>query len=366
MSASRAWVTLVLVSVLGCSGSPDDAGSGGSSGGGSGGSSGGGSGGAPDSGVQDSGRDSDVLKDAEPGDGDAPDAAAPSPGCAVAPVYPHGTTEGSVATGGGSRSFRVHVPPGYEPTRATPVVLMFHGGGGNARQFQERSAQMDPIADREGFITVYPQGTGALGTWNGGLCCGRAAQDNVDDVGFVAALLDHLEGALCVDRHRVFATGMSNGALMSHRLACELSQRIAAIAPVAGTLGVEPCTPERPVALMQIHGTEDGHVPWEGGVGCGPSGADFTSVPSTLEGWRQRNGCASTTSELFTQGNGRCVGFDGCAAPAVLCTLEGSGHSWPGGDPAANIANCPADGPQSDSFSASEVAWRFFADNPMR
>lgn len=288
----------------------------------------------------------------------------PSPGCEAADsTYSPGTTEGSIDASG-TRSFRVHVPPGYEARTPTPIVLMFHGGGGSGLQFQTASARMDAIADREGFITVYPEGTGTLATWNGGICCGRAVLDDVDDVTFVSELLDHLETELCVDRNRVFASGMSNGGILSHRLACELSERFAAVAPVAGTIGVTDCAPTRPVPVMHIHGREDGHVPWDGGMGCGPSSASFTSVPSTMEGWRMINECEATQAEIFTEGDGTCTAYDGCAAPVVLCTIDGAGHSWPGGEPGPNVADCPEDGPQSQTFSASEAAWQFFSENP--
>lgn len=279
--------------------------------------------------------------------------------------YRPGTSEG-VIDFGGRRSFRVFVPSGAEAGRPLPVVLVFHGGGGSAEQIQTDSARMDAIAEREGFLTVYPEGTGVLATWNGGLCCGRAVEAEVDDVGFVGALLDHLEAELCVDPSRVFATGMSNGAILSHRLACELSERIAAVAPVAGTIGVSDCRPTRAVPVMQIHGTDDGHVPWDGGVGCGPAGASFVSVPETMDGWRERNGCGEETTVTVSEGNGSCAEFVDCEAPVVLCTVEGGGHSWPGGVPKTSVVDCPSDGPQSSTFSASEVAWNFFAENPRR
>lgn len=291
---------------------------------------------------------------------------APSSGCeANSAAYPLGTTVGSVSVGSRQRTFRLHVPPGYRPGQPLPLVLMLHGGGGNGEQLQTQSARMDTIADRDGFITVYPDGTGLLPTWNAGLCCGRAVQDGLDDVAFMTALVDHLQAELCTDVRRVFAAGMSNGGMMSHRLACELSQRIAAIAPVAGTLGVPECQPARPVPVLHVHGDHDGHVPWSGGEGCGPANVAFTSVPSTVEGWRVRNGCDSTTSVYFEQGDGRCIAFEGCRAPVVLCAIEGGGHSWPGGVPKAGVADCPADGIQSETFAASEVAWRFFQENPM-
>lgn len=318
-----------------------------------------GSSGPPDSGGTDAG-----ASDGGAPDGDDTDSRVP--GCSAgSTTYPRGTTVGSIDAPG-ARSFRVHLPPGYAPGRAAPLVLMLHGGGGSALQLQTQSSNMDEIADREGFITVYPEGTGALATWNAGLCCGRAVEEGVDDVAFVNALLDHLEAELCVDRRRVYAMGMSNGALLSHRLACELSHRIAAIAPVAGTIGVTDCAPARPVAVMQIHGTSDGHVPWNGGVGCGLARVSFISVPDTMERWRVLNACGANQDEVLVQGDGRCTAYVGCTAPVTLCAIEGGGHSWPGGVPKSGVVDCPADGPQSATFSASEAAWRFFADNPRR
>jgi polyhydroxybutyrate depolymerase len=271
-----------------------------------------------------------------------------------------------LAHDGAPRTFRVHVPPGYDGSEPRPLVLMFHGGGGSGRQFEQASSRMNPIADREGFIAVYPDGSGALQTWNGGGCCGYAVTNDVDDVGFVSALLDHLEAALCIDTQRVFASGMSNGGIMSHRLACELAGRFAAIAPVAGTDLTASCMPARPVPVMQIHGTDDGHVPWDGGEGCGLAGVSFTSVPDTMEGWRSRNGCTEMTAAYFAEGDGTCRSYVGCAegADVVLCSIEGGGHNWPGGEPPAGLIECPGNGGQSTTFSASEAVWRFFAAHP--
>lgn len=281
-------------------------------------------------------------------------------------AYPAGTSTGSLRVGGERRTFRVFVPTSYRPDQPTPVVLLLHGGGGSGEQLEERSSGMNPIAERERFIAVYPDGTGLVRTWNAGNCCGRAQRDEVDDVAFIDALLDHLDLSLCTDNARIFATGMSNGAMLSHRLACELSERIAAIAPVAGTIGVSDCQPSRPVAVLQIHGTADGHVPWAGGVGCGPSGADFTSVPETMEGWRLRNGCETDNPTTFEQGDGKCEIYPGCEAAVALCAVEGGGHSWPGGLPTQGAIECPGNGGQSTTFPASEQMWKFFEANLMR
>ncbi|AKF02979.1 Hypothetical protein DB32_000127 [Sandaracinus amylolyticus] len=267
---------------------------------------------------------------------------------------------------GATRTFRVHVPPAGDGASRLPLVLVLHGGGGSGRQI-EIGSRMNAIADREGFVAVYPDGTGHIRTWNGGGCCGSAVTDDVDDVGFFAALLDHLEASLCVETSRVYATGMSNGGIMSHRLACELADRIAAIAPVAGTDMTRACTPARPVAVLQVHGTEDGHVPWDGGMGCGPAGVPFTSVPETIARWQARSGCGASLARFFEEGDGHCARSADCTgADVALCTIEGAGHSWPGGGRSADVVECPADGEQSTTFRASEAIWRFFADHPMR
>ena len=139
--------------------------------------------------------------------------------------------------GGRQRSYIVHVPPAAREGRPLPVVLNFHGGGGNA-EAQQKYSRMDALADAEGFLVVYPDGTGRMAdkllTWNAGTCCAYSVTNNVDDVGFTLALLADLEARQPVDRRRVYATGLSNGAMMAWRLAVEASDRIAAIAPVAG------------------------------------------------------------------------------------------------------------------------------------
>jgi polyhydroxybutyrate depolymerase len=160
---------------------------------------------------------------------------------------------------------------------------------------------------------------------------------------------------------------MSNGGILSHRLACELSDRIAAVAPVAGTDMTSACTPARPIAVQQIHGSADGHVPFDGGEGCGPAGVPFTSVPETMQRWRTRNGCGDASVVTFEQGDGRCETYQGCSAGAdvTLCTIAGGGHNWPGGKPPAGLVECPGNGGQSSTFSASEAVWRFLSRHPL-
>jgi polyhydroxybutyrate depolymerase len=153
---------------------------------------------------------------------------------------------------------------------------------------------------------------------------------------------------------------MSNGGMMTHRLACELPQRFAAFAPTAAVELAPSCTPSEAVPLMHVHGTDDGHVPVGGGVGCGPSGVDYPPLAETMETRRLINGCSATTSVAFTVGDGTCTRWDDCDADVVLCMIEGGGHSWPGGEPNAGVIDCPADGSQSTTFDASIQIWTFF------
>ena len=202
----------------------------------------------------------------------------------------------TVNVDGLERSYRVHVPVGFNNTRPTPVVLAFHGGGSNAEQMVSFSG-LSQKADQGKFIVVYPNGTGRLPaalTWNGGICCGHAKENNVDDVAFVRALLDDLEQAVQIDHQRVYATGMSNGAILVYRLASELSECIAAIAPVAGTMGIPTCNPGRPVPVIHFHGTADESIPFQGGKGP-KSLADinFFSVEHSISAWIKANGCTA-------------------------------------------------------------------------
>jgi polyhydroxybutyrate depolymerase len=147
---------------------------------------------------------------------------------------------------------------------------------------------------------------------------------------------------------------MSNGGVLAHRLACELSDRIAAIAPVAGVLGVPDCAPARPVSVLQFHGTLDTLVPFAGN-------ASFPAVAPTLAAWAARNGCDEHGVEILRQGDSRCTSWPGCddGAEVVLCVVDGGGHTWPGGQP------LPALGHTTSAISATDLAWSFFERHPM-
>jgi polyhydroxybutyrate depolymerase len=213
---------------------------------------------------------------------------------------------------------------------------------------------MNALADTRGFVVAYPEGLG--GSWNAGQCCGESARSNVDDVAFARAVIDRLSMEYCLDPRRVFSTGMSNGGFLSHRLACELSDRIAAIAPVAGVLGIPTCAPRRPVPVFHFHGTLDGLVPYNGG-----GLLNFNSVADTLRGWAQRDGCGAMPMEFLRRGIVHCDRWPGCrqGAEVQLCTVDGGGHTWPGAFP------IPLFGVTAREVSASELMVEFFERHPM-
>ncbi|HNT75088.1 MAG TPA: PHB depolymerase family esterase [Anaerolineae bacterium] len=240
-------------------------------------------------------------------------------------------------------------------------MIVFHGGGGNAENVQ-RMTGFTATADSENFIVVYPNGTGPLKeklfTWNGGTCCGYAVENDVDDVGFVRTLIVDLTGVANVDPQRIYATGMSNGAIMAHRLACELSDVIAAIGPVAATQNIETCQPERPVPVIHFHGDGDRHAPYAGGIGEESlAGVDFVSVEETIAFWVSHNSCDTAPQEEQTGSIIHTVYTD-CnqGADVELYTVVGGLHPWPGGKPGWLGGDEP-----TQEISANDLMWAFGA-----
>src|SRR3954454_3613204 len=162
------------------------------------------------------------------------------------------------------RTYLVYVPKGYDPKKPAPVVLALHGAAMNGSMMVWFSG-LNKKSDEAGFIVVYPSGTGtgSFLAWNTGGSKGKMAEGRADDVAFIGKLLDDLGTVVKVDEKRVYACGMSNGGMMCYRLAAELSDRIAAVAPVAGTIAIDESKPKRPVPVIHFHGTEDRLVPFE-------------------------------------------------------------------------------------------------------
>jgi polyhydroxybutyrate depolymerase len=259
----------------------------------------------------------------------------------------------TIMSGGLSRTLNVHVPKSYDPTTAMPLVLNFHGYSSNASQ-EDLLSQMSAKADAAGFIAIFPEGTNS--SWNAGACCGQAVTDGVDDIGFVKDILDTAASKLCVDEHRIYATGMSNGGFLSNRIGCELADRFAAIAPVAGVTGVPTCTPSRPVPVIHFHGTADTLVPYDGNASM-----NFVAVPDDFAAWGARDACTDMPSTTFTAGDVTCSSYLHCGggAAVTLCTVQNGGHTWPGGTPVPTL------GYTTTNISATDTMWSFFQAHPL-
>lgn len=277
--------------------------------------------------------------------------------------------EQSLRHGGRDRSYVVRAPRDVGATGTSlPVVLVLHGGGGSAAN-AERMTGFTALVERERILVVYPNGSSRLGplrTWNAGHCCAYARDQDIDDVGFINALLDTLESRYPVDRARVYVTGMSNGAMMSHRLARELSHRIAAIAPVVGALFGDEPAPGGPVAMLAFNGTLDQLIPPDGGGNGRTVAGGFGGMrtrPYTEQGtyWARANGCTGAPT-VTTQGVLVHTRYTCPAGRAVeLQLVQDNGHAWPGGQTGTRRA----DGP-SRSIDATTTMWAFFAAHPKR
>jgi polyhydroxybutyrate depolymerase len=259
-----------------------------------------------------------------------------------------------------TRTYYVHLPLSYKGKQAAPLVLAFHGSGATGKDLAQQS-HLNDVSDAGGFIVVYPDGYQQQ--WADGRGTTPPEQAGVDDIGFVSALIDKLAGELAVDKNRVYVTGLSNGGIFSHRLACELANKITAIASVSGTMAENTsarCQPARPVPVVLFMGTNDSSVPFEGGEVDGDQGMDL-SAAETIQQWVTYNACSSIpsfapappaandgTSVLRTQ-------YSSCKdnAEVILYTIEGGVHTWPRGTDTTS--------PElQSSLDASQVIWNFF------
>jgi polyhydroxybutyrate depolymerase len=301
----------------------------------------------------------------------------PSHAAAARPLRP-GEREIAIRFDGRDRSYRVFVPTSAMRLRHVAVVVNFHGGGSNDVG-EERFSQMDRAAARDGFVVVYPNGTGVLRgsllTWNAGTCCGYAHTHEVDDVGFTLAVLDDLARRLPVNTREIFATGMSNGAMMAHRLAAEASERIAAIAPVAGGLVTTSFHPSRAVPVLEFHSIDDPRALFYGGLGPPFPGTDnrvlHPSIPKIVAQWASFDGCPSRPHVSATiSAGGRSatqLRYAPCRAGAevILWRLTGAGHVWPGGQQNTSPWARRLLGPPTAIIDANELMWHFFERHPL-
>ena len=258
----------------------------------------------------------------------------------------------TLRVGASERAYEIHLPNGRAPAEHVALVIVLHGGGGDAETARHQSG-MDAKSDQEGIIAVYPLGTGRRGrpvlTWNAWRCCGAALAQKVDDVRFIRELVDALAGRYRIDRDRIYATGHSNGGMFAYRLGCEASDLVAAIAPLAGALDTDECHPAERVSVVAFHGTADEHVLFEGGE---PKRAfDLNkrvdnSVAFAMNFWKKRNGCPAEPTRA-RDGKVLHEAYACAEGTAVeLYATEGGGHVWPPG--------------------ATDRIWEFFKRHPKR
>lgn len=296
---------------------------------------------------------------------------------AFAATLAPGDHEFSIAYQQLRRSYLVRVPPQVAGGNRLPVVINFHGGGAHA-DVQKQYSRMDAAADRDGYIAVYPNGSGGIGdrllTWNAGSCCGPAAASQVDDVGFSLAMLDDISNRVPIDRARVYATGLSNGSMMAYRLAAEAPERVAAVAGVAGAMTLPRFAPRLAVSVLHIHSVDDARALYDGGLG---PAFPFTNtrvlhqpVDAMIGQWLVHDGCprrpqvavpisgkpdapdASHTATRYTYAPCR----DG--TEVILWKLTGAGHVWPGG--IQNYLPLLL-GPGTTVIDVNAEMWRFFS-----
>lgn len=288
-----------------------------------------------------------------------------------APTVSGASATRTIDAGGLRRTFVLHLPPSVPSGASVPLVFVLHGGGGTGAGI-ERQTGFSRLADREGFIAVYPNAVDR--NWNDGRGDPhiRSQAEGIDDVGFISAVISLLSNEYRVDPKRIFATGISNGGFMSQLLAARLSERIAAIAAVAAGMGpavAAALKPSTPVSVLVINGTNDPLVPYGGGPVARNRG-ETISTDEIIRKWVAANHCAGdpVAAQLpdTDPSDGTRVtktAYSACAQQSVvvLYTIEGGGHTWPGGSqylPRGIVGRVSRD------INANEVIWAFFAAHP--
>jgi len=279
---------------------------------------------------------------------------------------------GSISVpGGGRRTYTLYVPKSLPKATPVPLLVGLHGGLGSGRQF-EQNTDFDGLAEANRFIVVYPNGTPIRPAapnrlvWNGGGCCSVAeqSQQNVNDVGFISALITKMEHRYDIDKSRVYATGHSNGAILAERLACQLSNQIVAIGVQAGDLFVNSCVTSHPVSVLEIHGTDDQNIPINGGVGSRSlTRADFPPPVDGLKTLAAQDACPSTPTTRVDPSNS-AVNFEiwqPCHAGTLVewAKVTGANHAWMGHPASPGTQSLV--GSAYMGFDSSAAVWSFLS-----
>jgi polyhydroxybutyrate depolymerase len=298
-------------------------------------------------------------------------------GCA--PVHPKqgfaspGTyqMQTDLVTGGFLRKSLVHIPQNYDPSKPWPLLIAIHGAFSNASEMEEKS-DFSNLADREGFIVLYPEGIGIFGYlqhWNAGHCCGKAAKDGIDDIGFLNLLIDKAVQKFSADPKQIFMVGHSNGGMLAFRYAAEQGARLAGVAAVSAPINSAASdqktfptlpVPQAPLPVCIIHGVDDESVPFTGGTRPGESdGRKYTAAADAVAYWRKSNGCSDAVKERSWHGTRvKQSLWQNCTndTSVVLYAIKKWGHAWPGPKVSAMLDQQEK---QLD-FDAAQVIWNFF------
>ncbi len=269
------------------------------------------------------------------------------------------------------RSYRIHLPSGYRPQTAIPLVIVVHGAFSTAKQIEKQTG-FSALADRHGFAAAYPNGIGIFGFlqhWNAGHCCGKAAADGIDDIGFIDETIADATRFANIDPARIYMAGFSNGGMFTHRYGAERASTLAAIAPLAGPAGgrADPDQPEWrvppprvPLPVISFHGSADDKVPYNGGAsGENPDARQYISALESASLWARQNACKPLPEKReLREGTVELSSWMDCSdwVAVKLYTLRGWGHQWPGPFFTDRLeAQNPLRG-----FDAAELIWQFF------
>jgi len=269
-------------------------------------------------------------------------------------------TNGTIVSAGENRDYLLYVPKSYNSSKPAPLVISLHGAAGWPAQ-EKNMSHWNKLADQNGFIVVYPAGTGWPRIWRVGLGPGLNR-----DVQFLSDLIDKITSTYNIDRNRIYVNGLSNGGGMTFVLSCKLANRIAAVGLVsaAQTLPFDWCTDHHPMPMIAFHGTADPIVPFNGGLTgdrLNPVKTWFPSVLDWTEHWARRNGCESTPDKSSVASDVIRVQYKRCSADVVLYVVEGGGHAWPGGKALPRWWV----GKTSNSIDATSLMWAFFHEHPL-
>jgi polyhydroxybutyrate depolymerase len=278
-----------------------------------------------------------------------------------------GTNAHDVVVGGLRRRYLVHVPARRPTTpagvvRSYPLVIVLHGSSGSADDMRQTTG-MDSLSEVNRFLVAYAEGVKGAGglypsDWNAGTCCGAAGRENIDDVGFIAALIKEAGKNIAIDQRRVYVAGFSDGGRMAHTVACKLAPQIAAIAVVSGSLKDDTCKPAKPVPVLAVHGTADTEVPYAEDASTAPSVAATgvaASLPPSIQFWVAANGCSAGAQTRSAKDVMRTTFATCTGGEVVFYSIDGGSHAWPG-----DTGGSGSQPPMSE-LQASSVITQFFA-----